>query len=281
MGIKEKLGQMARNSIRLNIDGAEPYKRCGTRFGGRPDVPPGFVWPTFEGKRFDGEVKVRPLTFIAQFDCGELAPFDSERLLPDHGLLSFFYDADVQPWGYDPKDKGGARVFWFEDLSVLSPAEFPAEMEDYCKFPMVRVAAAQALSHPGPEDFFSGNWEDASKNEDEFEAAREELGGGDPGVCSKLLGWPDVIQNSMAVECDMVTQGYYLGSGWNDIPPNVRKRAEESAIDRWQLLFQLDTVETGDFCLMFGDSGRIYFYILKEDLLERRFDRAWLILQCC
>ncbi len=149
MELKEKLEQMARSSIRLDIDGAEQYERCGTRFGGKPDVPPGFLWPTFKGERYDGEIKVRPLTFLAQFDCGELAPYDSEHLLPDHGLLSFFYDVDVQPWGYDPEDRGGARVFWFEDLDALSPAEFPADMEDYCKFPIVRILARQEHSYPG------------------------------------------------------------------------------------------------------------------------------------
>lgn len=29
---------------------------------------------------------------------------------------------------------------------------------------------------------------------------------------------------------------------------------------------------------MFGDCGHIYFYITKEDLAARRFDRVWLIL---
>lgn len=97
---------------------------------------------------------------------------------------------------------------------------------------------------------------------------------------SQLLGWPDVIQNSMFVECDMVTQGYYLGNGWIKIPKEVRQQAEETARDRWMLLFQLDTVEQGDFELMFGDCGHIYFYITKEDLAARRFDRIWLVLQC-
>ena len=43
------------------------------------------------------------------------------------------------------------------------------------------------------------------------------------------------------------------------------------------LLFQLDTVEQGNFELMFGDCGHIYFYITKEHLAARRFDRIWLI----
>ena len=32
---------------------------------------------------------------------------------------------------------------------------------------------------------------------------------------------------------------------------------------------------------MFGDCGRIYFYIRKKDLAERNFDNVQLILQCC
>lgn len=121
------------------------------------------------------------------------------------------------------------------------------------------------------------------KDDDAFNDAWEVMTGEDPedpDDRSQLLGWPDVIQNSMFDECDLVTQGYYLGDGWVKIPKEVRQRAEETARDRWMLLFQLDTVELCDFELMFGDCGHIYFYITKEDLAARRFDRIWLILQC-
>ena len=60
MELREKLKQMRRNSMVLEIDGEETYQLCGTRFGGVPDVPPDFVWPTFEGKDCAGEVKARP-----------------------------------------------------------------------------------------------------------------------------------------------------------------------------------------------------------------------------
>ena len=52
------------------------------------------------------------------------------------------------------------------------------------------------------------------------------------------------------------------------------------ASKEWTLLLQLDTVEKDDFELMFGDCGRIYFYILKEDLKNKNFENTWLILQC-
>jgi len=31
---------------------------------------------------------------------------------------------------------------------------------------------------------------------------------------------------------------------------------------------------------MWGDLGRIYYWIRDDDLAARRFDRSWLVLQC-
>ena len=147
MSIKEKLESLGRNSIQLKIAGKETHKLGATRFGGKPDVPPDFVWPTYEGESYDHVVKDRPLTFLAQFNCAELAQFDKEHLLPDHGLLSFFYETDTQCWGYDPKDQGCARVYWFEDMSALSAADFPADMEEDFKFPMVSSFPRRICPH--------------------------------------------------------------------------------------------------------------------------------------
>ena len=72
MSIKEKLESLGRNSIQLKIARKETYKLGATRFGGQPDVPPDFVWPTYEGESYDHVVKDRPLTFLAQFNCAEL-----------------------------------------------------------------------------------------------------------------------------------------------------------------------------------------------------------------
>lgn len=279
MSIKEKLESLGKNSVELKIAKKEKYKLGATRFGGQPDVPPDFVWPTYEGESpFDDEIKDRSLTFLAQFNCEELAQYDIEHLLPDHGLISFFYETDTQCWGFDPKDKGCARVYWFEDISALSAANFPADMEEDFKFPMVKIKLAPKTSYPSWADFNEVFPDE--EDDDAFNDAWEELTGDDTEERSQLLGWPDVIQNSMFEECDLVTQGYYLGSDWNKIPKEARQRAKETACDRWMLLLQLDTVECGDFELMFGDCGHIYFYITKEDLTARRFDRVWLILQC-
>ena len=99
---------------------------------------------------------------------------------------------------------------------------------------------------------------------------------------SKLLGWPDIIQNSMYEDCELVTRGYYLGNpeGYAKITPED-KEASKAAIDQWQMIFQLDsTVETDDFELMFGDCGRLYVFVRKEDLVARNFENAWGKVQC-
>ena len=278
MELREQLERMRRNSIALTIGGQEDYRTGGTRFGGRPDLPPDFVWPKFEGYGISDVWRARPLAFLAQFDCGELAQYDREHLLPDHGVLSFFYEMDAEPWGYDPAHRGGGRVFWFEDPHALALGAFPEDLDAEFRLPMLRIQMEAEPSLPEWEDF-AQNW--PQEDWDRFEEERVLLGVEVPENRSKLLGWPDTIQGSMALECELVTQGYDMGHGLPEISQEALRQAQQTALERWQLLFQLDTVAEGGFTLMFGDCGRIYFYLPKEDLLQRRFDRAWVILQCC
>lgn len=279
--IKKELIKSARNSIRLTIGGAENEKSGATRFGGRPDVPEGFEWPYFEGEDFNGETKKRPLSFIAQFDLDEISKFDTENLLPKTGVLSFFYEMNTQKWGYDPDDKGCARVFWFEDKSKLHLAEFPEDMEDWCRMPALKIALKSEKSYQSGVDFMLQRENEMTERWDEFDEICEKLGVEEDGEISKLLGWANPIQGNMTMECELISRGYYLGEGWDDVTPLDRQEAEQWSAKDWLLLFQLDIVYDGDFELMFGDGGRIYFYIRKDDLAARNFDDVWLILQCC
>lgn len=270
--------QLKRNEIRLNISGAATQTPGGTRFGGVPDVPADFLWPTFETNTYDDDtVKHRPLSFLAQFNCAEFAGLDREGLLPQTGLLSFFYELDAQRWGFDPKDSGCARVYWFADTSALAPAAFPESLDADFRLPMLSISAESAYSLP--------DWSDFARIEPhttcaQWETMLADADGKAPDACSRLLGWPNIIQNNMTLECALVTQGHYLGGLWDTVSEAEKAEAASRSVNEWRLLFQLDTVEQDDFELMFGDCGSIYFYIRKADLAERRFDRVWLILQC-
>jgi len=285
MKMADELKDLYRNMIRLKIDKNEQYELGGTRFGGVPDVPYDFVWPTFETATYDDdEVKERPLSFLAQFNCADIAALDKEGLLPHTGLLSFFYEMDSQRWGFDPKDDGCAKVFWFENIAVLRIAEVPKDLLEYYRFPQLKINATAEKSLPMWGDFSLACKEADDCDEDDCDQFEEEkalLGVEEYENCSKLLGWPDIIQNNMTRQCELVTRNYYLGRTWDGIPSEDIEEAETTSIDDWLLLFQLDIVSCEDFELMFGDSGRLYFYIRREDLMERQFDKVWLILQSC
>lgn len=285
MNIGKELEEMSRDMVRLYIDKKAEYVCGATRFGGMPDVPADFVWPTFETKTYeDLEVKQRPLSFIAQFNCAEISKLDTEGVLPKTGLLSFFYEMDSQLWGYDPKDNGCARVYWFEDMTSLSIEKFPQDLHEVFRFPQLQIKASCEKSLPPFEDFFLGREEryqqEFDDEDDVFEKIFTELGCEIPENSSKLLGWPDVIQNNMTRECELIRRGHYLGDGWEKIPKSDIDDSAKTSLEDWRLLFQLDTVDYDDFQLMFGDCGRIYFYIRKEDLISKCFDKVWLILQC-
>lgn len=279
MVYEKLLKEMMKNEIALHISGDFHGNIGDTHFGGAPDVPQDFIWPYFETDTYDDDtVKPRPLSFVAQFNCAELAAYDKEGLLPKTGLLSFFYEMDSQCWGFDPKDQGCAKVYWFADTAALSPAVFPTDLPEVFRFPAVAVQMESKNSLPDWADF-QLQQEDAD-DYDTFYEEKAMLGYDLPELSSKLLGWADIIQNTMLPECALISKGYYLGGAWNDIPQAEREAAKKEALEEWQLLFQLDTVTHKEFELMFGDCGRIYFYIRKKDLRERRFDHIWLILQC-
>ncbi|MDK9646290.1 DUF1963 domain-containing protein [Propionibacterium freudenreichii] len=121
-----------KNAIKLDFGAdPEPGEAGQSRLGGRPDVPRDFEWPRFQDKDDDSADANRPLTFLAQVNLADATRYDTEGLLPTAGVLSFFYEMETQEWGFDPRDKGSARVFFFEDPATLRPASVPDDLDDW------------------------------------------------------------------------------------------------------------------------------------------------------
>lgn len=232
-----------------------------SRIGGQPDLPSGMPWPV------DGNTA--PLSFIGQLNCAELSLSDGSGLLPKTGLLSFFYSAEQDAWGFDPKDKDSFRVLYFEDMLGIHPVDFPSGLEEHARYTPNAIKIYKALSLP--------DWENHAVrdllNEEETDTYFELAAGGE----NQMLGYAGTIQSTMELECQLVTNGLYCGDavGYND--PRA-KLLEEGAKD-WLLLLQIGSEDekTG---MMWGDVGRIYFWIRKQDLAARHFDKTWCILQC-
>ncbi len=280
------LRSLLRHAIRLHHTETAAEPSIGaSKLGGRPHLPKDFTWPTYEGEDFSGETAARPLSFIAQIDLAAASVFDADDLLPKSGYLYFFYDLETQKWGFDPKDAGCARVYYVDlPAADLVVTDLPSDLDDEYRVPLSLISFDTMTDLPGYEEFCELVDIDSLDEDVDWDAYDEaageqiELLDTDPAEVCKLLGYADLIQGSMLDQCARVTAGYYCGSpeAYRQITP-LQSAAIAADAKNWILLAQFGTLP-GD--IMFGDCGCIYFYIRKEDLSARRFDRVWLILQC-
>lgn len=272
----DALAPFARNSIRITLDHQEedniPLGAC--KFGGRPDLPAGVEWACMAATGV-------PLSFIAQINFAEIAPYDLEHKLPERGMLYFFYDCspDGMPWGFDPKDADGWKVLFCDaEPAALSRKDAPAdpdEDEENLLFGSARMCFEAVMELPCTDSDLVRNLElpDDDELEDQYYEWREDAGS---TLCNKILGHADTIQSGMELECEYVTHNIYCGT------PEGYKIAKARGLDKnaahWTLLLQVDSNE--DLGMEWGDMGRLYLWITDEDLAARRFENSWLILQC-
>ncbi len=294
--LTECLSALLRNAIVSEHEETDCEPPLGTsKMGGKPHLPAGFVFPYCDGADWEGNREHHPLSFVAQFNLAEVAEFDRDGLLPKQGCLYFFYDIIAQPWGFDPADADGARVYYYDvPAADLAETDLPEDLPDEARVPLGRLTFRTKTELPSYEEIFDltdtdrfgedFDWDvyaeavrtlvhSADEDEDDDDDDDDDL----EADC-KLLGYADVIQNSMLEEIAMVTAGTYCGNA--DAYRNRtedQKQADMEAAREWILLAQFGTLSDE---IMFGDCGCIYFYIRKEDLAARRFDKVWLCLQC-
>ena len=233
-----------------------------SKIGGQPDLSSLTDWPITEAGK--------SLSFIAQLNMAEVSPYDNSGLLPDHGLISFFYCADQGAWGFDPKDKQRFKILFTENLNDLQKTTFPIDLEEHSIYNSNILKMESTLSLPNTEiDLLTDLFDNDTDWDNYYEISS--------GWGNQILGYPQCIQNAMELECQLVTNGLYCGdaSGYDD-PKG--KLLEEGTKD-WILLLQVDSEEdkTG---MMWGDVGILYYWIKKKDLINKDFDKAWFILQC-
>ena len=256
-------------------------------FGGAPLVPSNYEWPSYRPpprnyppalmEKFGLSAALDPvpraLDFLLQIDLAELRPLDVEHDLPQRGLLTFFYDCENQPWGYDPAHQEGFRVVLFEgdDLTSRLPPNRPLESRG------LEFSRAETLPHIGSRAYEKLAKEVTLTREYfEFVHDFERRAYGREGGLHRLFGHSANVQGDMQLEAQLVSNGLYCGgpSGYS----NARAKALEAGTQDWILLLQLDSDDGAE--IMWGDLGMLYFWIRRQDLATGRFDRAWLALQC-
>lgn len=283
---KNMLKTSKRNAVLINYsdeENKEKLPKGSSKVGGKPDLPKNFQWFYYKGEDYKKRIENRPLSFLMQINCEEVHKYDKESLLPEKGMLYFFYELFTMTWGFNPIDKGSAKVFYYDgEIENLVSTNFPDDMDEDCIIPEAKINFESMNDYPidfldyyDPDD----SNEEMKRKEKELEKELDELGY--KTDTTKLLGYPELIQEEYWEECEGVARKkIYYGSapikyGTDEIKKEIKKNAKD-----WILLMQMSELEIGDYGLYFGDSGKIYFNIRKEDLKNKNFDDVWLILQC-
>jgi uncharacterized protein YwqG len=267
--IIESVLTLVRPSIRLCPNASdESAQRIGvSRIGGLPDLPPDMQWP---------EVDNRALQFVAQINLADAHPFDLENQLPKSGILSFFYD-----WGIS----GNSVLYLESDHEKLGPRNPPPQLPDAISpswfsrlfrgkrservFRSCRISFSPEMTPPDGMSFaLDALSEDPVYSEEFYDKYYKLLGEKDTDSHHQLLGNPASIQGAyMEAEC----AGIVLGKG-------PLSQEQLSQLSRWKLLAQFDSDDLPG--MMWGDLGRLYYYIHESDLAQREFGRVYVTGQC-
>ncbi len=234
-----------------------------SKVGGYPDLPPDVPWPSRPGA----------LRLVAQFNLGEVAPYDRAGVLPTHGLLSFFEPDDVE--GDDDARTGSDEGPW--EWRVLyhpsDPATFvrhdpPPPLDRLYIYGPCAVRYAAQLTLPdtdSPEVWPLGLNEvecDAlwTLNLDTNHGAWEEGG-------HHLLGYPANLEGSSFRFFDREGQGIGTGGGIPDV--ERAREVERNAVRRWRLLLQLTSSSDAGFD--WDGGGLLHVGIEREALRVHDF----------
>ena len=233
-----------------------------SQFGGTPMLPDGFEWPERDGE---------PLRFIARIELEEMHGALAFDWLPSTGALLFFYDVENQPWGFDPNDRGSFQVVHIPAATIETACDNPCDIV----LPHVNIGFRRIMSLPSWERTEIGALDLSDAESDAYIELIEARYGGAPQ--HQVGGFPVNVQgDEMELECQLVSSGLYCGddSGYRD------PRAEGLApgAGEWRLLLQVDSDEALE--IMWGDLGKIYFWVRESAAREGDFSNTWLILQC-
>ena len=208
-----------------------------SHFGGRPDLAPSTPWPRAGGI---------PMSFLAQFRCEELAPFDVEGKLPKRGLFAVFLHDELPDGVDEPEMYTAHAVLFFPDAKGLERAALPEDFD--LGAGRTPLATAAVRFHTGFELPTLGT-QDAKALGKEAESLElpESLDLPRPGTLNQLLGYDDY-------------------RGYDDEPPKGTRP-----------LFRCDSDDQAS--MNFGDAQDIAFRIKDDDLAAARFERVKLWFQ--
>lgn len=217
----------------------------------------------------------RPLAFVCQLSLSELHAAAPLPGWPVQGSLAFFYDPD-EPSDYDPLCRGHCRVLYSPEDAELIPWHAPDDLPEESLFPDCSFSFSSEWTLP--DSVLLGD-DCHTIFTDEYRELFDQLmpASLDVQPVHRCGGHPQQIQGDMRLKCQLVTNGIYCG-GPSDYEDPRCIELEPGAAD-WQLLLQVDS-DPDRLGWLWGDNGRVYFWLRRQDLAGCNFENPWAVLQC-
>lgn len=256
--IEKQLKKTVSNSVILSVEDKKQLYPYSSKQGGAPFVPESFAYeyPAY----FLDDNEKRPFIFLAQINCEETCKFDKTGLFPKTGMLYFFCDIESNL---------GHIYYYNGDLNCLKELELPENVPFIGAEHGVKISSEMSL--PYYEDFIlmtsKGCFYDVQTYYAALNSASEELKISDKYdyKTMQIFGYPDLIYESVLESAIIEDSNFQITS--SDID-KMNKKAPD-----WLLLFQT-SLEEEDRCF-----GRCFFYIKRENLINKNFDKIYFKFQ--
>lgn len=236
--------------------------------GGYPLLPKDVEWPTWEGHG--------PLSFVAAIDCDEIPSDELDIPLPEAGMLLFFYFNGVGEDAVqylDPESVAhGTRVIYVpEDAEGVAPRAVPDGLD---AFPWIMLTGEFIATAPDNENAaLAAAYGDPDADDDYTEYPTVDGGEGfyemltsfraDHSPHHRVGGYALPKAGRVETEAARV-----LAPGDDD----ASKAERRDLLNDLVLLAQIDS--DGRAAMEWGDTGRLYWLIRRDDLEALRFDRV-------
>jgi hypothetical protein len=230
-------------------------------------------------ERYEAAVRdnPKPLHFLAMLRIADFRNQAAQLGLPERGALLFFYDVERCQGSFWPEARGGWQVLYAQDEGDLvliedPPVHVPEFLPSTLAFEMQYSLPEDIRTDTGDGDLRV--YENA-----EYERVHGALLGSSrtDQVIHQLCGAPQEVQNGLFLQCQLASNGLDCGNPQDYRQPRVREL--ESGAKDWRLLLQIDSDDDGPGW-MWGDVGRLYYCMHRDDLAARRFDRSCCSEQC-
>jgi uncharacterized protein YwqG len=225
-----------------------------------------------------------PLSFVAQIDFAELHAEHALDGFPPDGRLLLFCDPFDWPWG-ERGDQARARaVFTAGPAERLQRRHAPPEFET----PEAREVMPRGFVFK-PRALRPTAWllppPLRSRQLDRLSAAEPKAWKHDgPAFAAYHRFWDNLFAQHPDVFAEQGEMIHQVGGTAFSIQTPVEAEAAKFAgdastmPDNWQLILQISSdIDAG---MEWGDVGRLYLSARKQDLIARRFEQCWIVMQC-